>query len=166
MSGNANAFPYTAEDRRKHLDYVQAVITRLAQGSTTAKTFTLTIAAAAFGFSALNEAWYLSLLGIAVIACFSVLDMHYLYQERLFRCLFRAIVSGRASNYDMDKDKYKGEATRADTYASWSVLGFYLPLLIAGLIVVGIALATSTTTDANKATGTAPPAATPTVQSK
>ncbi len=144
MSSDTNPFPYTADDRRKHLDYVQAVIARLAQGSNSAKGFTLSIAAAAFGFSALNEAWYLSLLGIAVIGSFSILDMHYLYQERLFRCLFRAVADGSVSDYDMDKDRYKDRATRADTYLSWSVLGFYLPLLLTGLIVVAIALATET----------------------
>lgn len=155
-----DTFPYTAEDRRKHLDYVQAVIARLAQGSNSAKGFTLTIAAAAFGFSALNEAWYLSLLGIAVIACFSVLDMHYLYEERLFRCLFRAVVNGTASEYDMNKDNYKSQAKRMDTYLSWSVLGFYLPLLLTGLVVVAIALTTDASASAEGRGGS--PSATPT----
>lgn len=139
---SSDAFPYTPEDRRKHLDYIQAVIARLAQGSASAKGFTLTIAGAAFGFSALNEAWYLALLGVVVIACLSVLDMHYLYQERLFRCLFRAVVNNTAADYDMNKDNYKGQATRLDTYRSWSVLGFYLPLLLTGLVVVAIAVNT------------------------
>ena len=52
--------PFRARPRRS-----LPVIARLAQTSASAKGFTLTIAAAAFGFSALNEAWYLSLLGIA-----------------------------------------------------------------------------------------------------
>lgn len=165
--------PYSDEDRRKHLDYIQAVIARLASGSNSAKGFSLTIAAAAFGFSALNEAWYLSLLGIAVIGCFSVLDMHYLYEERLFRCLFRDVVNGSATNYDMNKYKRKrkrkrpstcanvtqnntGTCTRWDTYRSWSVLGFYLPLLLTGLIVVSIALLT----DKQASADDKPPAAT------
>lgn len=164
MTSQPNASPpsYNDEDRRKHLDYIQGVIARLAAGSNSAKGFTLTIAAAAFGFSALNEAWYLSLLGIAVIACFSVLDMHYLYEERLFRCLFRAVVNGTATNYDMNKDRYKGEATRKDTYVSWSVLGFYLPLLLTGLMVAGIALVTDEPAEPNhEPAATAP--STPTV---
>jgi hypothetical protein len=142
VSGDSDQLPYTADDRRKHLDYIQAVIARLAHGSNSAKGFALSIAAAAFGFSALNEAWYLSLLGIAVVASFSVLDMHYLYQERLFRCLFCAVVDGRVADYDMNKDRYKHQVTRTNTYLSWSVLGFYLPLLATGLAVVAIALAT------------------------
>ncbi len=144
MTNQVNLSPpsYNDEDRRKHLDYIQGIISRLAAGSNSAKGFTLTVASAAFGFSALNEAWYLSLLGIAVVACLSALDMHYLYEERLFRCLFRAVVEGTATNYDMNKDRYKGEATRKDTWMSWSVLGFYLPVLLTGILVVGIALST------------------------
>ncbi len=142
MTTSDNNHAYTAEDRRKHLDYVQAVIARLAQGSSSAKGFSLTIGTAAFGFSALNEAWYLALLGATVVVAFSVLDMYYLHQERLFRCLYEGVVKGTVANYDMDKDAFKSEASRWNTYRSWSVLGFYLPLLLAGLLVVAIALGT------------------------
>lgn len=134
--------PYDAEDRRKHLDHVQAIVTRLAQGSNSAKGFSLTIAAAAFGFAALNQAWYLSLLGLAVILSFSLLDMHYLYQERLFRCLYREIGNRNVTHFAMDKDAYKPQHSRWDTYFSWSVLGFYAPLMFTGLVVVVIALHT------------------------
>ncbi len=164
MISDTDPFPYTADDRRKHLDYIQAVIARLAQGSNSAKGFTLSIAAAAFGFSALNEAWYLALLGVAVIVSFSLLDMHYLHQERLFRCLFRGVVDGSVTDYDMNKDRHRHEVTRADTYLSWSVVGFYLPLLLTGLIVVAIALATGTPAEPRQGPENAPsasPAATP-----
>ena len=70
MSSNLNGPNFDPEDRRKHLEFVQAVIARLSQSSATAKGWSLTIAGAAFGFSALNEVWYLSLLGLAVILSF------------------------------------------------------------------------------------------------
>lgn len=140
MSSNPNDPDFDPEDRRKHLEHVLAVVARLSGSSATAKGWSLTIAGAAFGFSALNEAWYLSLLGLAVIGSFSVLDMYYLYEERLFRCLYRAVCNGTAPSFSMNKDAYKSEASRLDTYMSWSVLGFYSPLTLTGILVVGIAL--------------------------
>jgi hypothetical protein len=142
MSSNPNDPDFDAEDRRKHLEFMQAVIARLSQSSATAKGWSLTIAGAAFGFSALNEAWYLSLLGLAVIISFSVLDMYYLYEERLFRCLYNGVCAGTVPSFSMNKDSFKGSASKRDTYMSWSVLGFYSPLTLTGIAVVGIALMT------------------------
>lgn len=142
MSTEPNPSMFDHEDRRKHLDHIQGVITRLSQSSATAKGWSLTIAGAAFGFATLNQRWYLSFLGLAVIVSFSILDMNYLYQERLFRCLYSAAVNGTVGPYSMDKDRFRSQASRRKTYVSWSVLGFYLPLALAGGIVVGIALAT------------------------
>lgn len=142
MSSPLNPSTFDHEDRRKHLDHIQGVITRLSQSSATAKGWSLTIAGAAFGFATLNQRWYLSLLGLAVIVSFSIVDMNYLYQERLFRCLYSAAVNGTVAPYSMDKDRFRSQASRRKTYVSWSVLGFYLPLALAGVIVVGIALAT------------------------
>lgn len=140
MSSNPNDRDFDPDDRRKHLDYVQAVIARLAQSSAIAKGWSLTIAGAAFGFSTLNQKWYLSLLGLAVIGSFSVLDMHYLYEERLFRGLYRGVCAGTVPSFSMDKDAFRDQASKHGTYMSWSVLGFYSPLAVAGVIVVGIAL--------------------------
>jgi hypothetical protein len=141
VSSGADGHNFDPEDRRKHLDFVQAVIARLSQSSATAKGWSLTIAGAAFGFSTLNERWYLALLGVAVIISFSILDMYYLYEERLFRCLYAAVVAGTVPPYSMNKDAYKSQASRLDTYLSWSVLGFYTPLTVTGITVVSIAIA-------------------------
>ena len=143
MDSNTSGPSFDAEDRRKHLEFVQAVIARLSQSSVTAKGWSLTIAGAAFGFSALNKAWYLSLLGLAVIISFSVIDMYYLYEERLFRCLYNGVCAGTVPTFSMDKNAFKGSASKPGTYMSWSVLGFYLPLTVAGMAVVGIALKTA-----------------------
>ncbi|MCF6506836.1 hypothetical protein E9549_05365 [Blastococcus sp. MG754426] len=140
MSSSPDAQAYDAEDRRKHLDFVQAVIARLSQSSATAKGWSLTIAGAAFGFSAVVERWYLALLGLAIIISFSILDMYYLYEERLFRCLYSGVVAGTVPPYSMDKNVFKDQASRLDTYTSWSVFGFYAPLALAGISVTGIAV--------------------------
>ncbi len=142
MSNNPNAPAFDAEDRRKHLEFVQAVIARLSQSSATAKGWSLTIAGAAFVFAAVNQVWYLSLLGLAVIASFSILDMLYLFEERLFRSLYTGVCDGTVPSFSMNKDVFRGSESKLDTYMSWSVLGFYAPLTLVGIAVVGIALMT------------------------
>lgn len=139
MTSPTPSGPTDPEDRRKHLDHVQAVIARLAGASATAKGWSLTIATAAFGFSTLADKWYLVLLGLAVIVSFSILDAYYLREERLFRCLHEAVVAGTVAAFSMNKDQFKTQATRRRTYFSWSVLGFYVPLAVAGVLVAGIA---------------------------
>ncbi|MCW6007838.1 hypothetical protein K1W54_25325 [Micromonospora sp. CPCC 205371] len=136
MSSNRNDSDFDPEDLRQHLEFVQAVIARLSQSSTVAKGWTLTIAGAAFGFSSIGERWYLTLLGLAVILPFSVLDMYYLHEERLFRRLYKAICDGTVPSFSMDKDEFQGAVdSRARIYFSWSVIGFYAPLAVAGVAI-------------------------------
>ncbi|GLH97614.1 hypothetical protein [Phytohabitans aurantiacus] len=136
MSSNRNDADFDPEDLRKHLELVQAVIARLAQSSTVAKGWTLTIAGAVFGFSSFGERWYLTLLGLAVILPFSVLDMYYLHEERLFRRLYKGVCDGAVPSFSMDKDEFQGSVdSRARIYFSWSVIGFYSPLAVAGAVV-------------------------------
>lgn len=123
------------EDRRKHLEFIQAVIARLSTSSATAKGWSLTLAAAAFGFSAVNEKWYLALLGCVVLFAFSVMDAYYLHTERLFRHLYEDARSGTAQVYAMNPHAYDDAHRRIDTYRTWSILGFYGPLLLAGVTV-------------------------------
>jgi len=68
--------------------------------------------------------------------------MYYLYEERLFRCLYNGVCAGTVPSFSMNKDSFKGSATKRDTYMSWSVLGFYSSLTLTGIAVVGIALMT------------------------
>ncbi len=135
------------EDRRKNLDHIQVVIARLAGASNAAKGWSLTIATVAFGFSALAKAWYLVLLGLAVILSFSILDSYYLYEERLFRRLHKDVAAGTVRPFSMDKDKYKGQESKRKTYFSWSVVAFYAPLAAAGITVAVISASSSEDSD-------------------
>lgn len=136
------------EDRRKHLEFIQAVIARFSNSSATAKGWSLTLAGAAFGFSAANNKWYLALLGCVVLVAFSVMDAYYLHSEKLFRDLYKDACNGNAQVYAMDPHAYAASRRRRDTYRTWSVLGFYGPLLLAGAIVT-LVLALSGANDSN-----------------
>lgn len=139
---NPPASPVDPEDRRKHLEFIQAVIARLSNSSATAKGWSLTLAGAAFGFSAVNDKWYLALLGCIILIAFSVMDAYYLHSERLFRALYDDARKGNVQVYAMHPHDYDNAHRRIDTYRTWSVLGFYGPLLIAGAVVTLVLLLT------------------------
>jgi histidine triad (HIT) family protein len=122
-----------SDDQRKHLEFIQAVITRLASSSAAAKGWGLTVATATFGFSAAKAVPFVAILGLVVILCFAVVDAHYLREERLFRELYNEARTGSVDLYSMDKDRYAWTCTRRQVLCSWSVAGFYTPLVVVGV---------------------------------
>jgi hypothetical protein len=122
-----------SEDQRKHLDFIQAVIARLASSSTAAKGWGLTVATAAFGFSATKAVPVVAALGLVVVIFFGILDSYYLREERLFRYLYDDARQGNVEVYSMNKNDYANECKRRSVIRSWSLLGFYGPLLLVGL---------------------------------
>ena len=75
-------------DRLKHLEMIQAVITRLGNDSFLVKGWSITVAGAFFGFSLTTREPWLAATSILPTAMFWWLDTYYLHAERLFRCLF------------------------------------------------------------------------------
>lgn len=125
------------EDRRKHLELIQSAVTRMASSSATAKGWSLTIASASFGVAVVRDKWAMLLLGMAIMVWFSVLDMYYLHQERRFRDLYNAARVGAVESFVMNPTAVTASKTKADTYLSWSIFGFYIPLILAGVAVAG-----------------------------
>jgi hypothetical protein len=122
------------EDQRKHLDFLQAVISRLATSSAAAKGWGITVATAAFGFSATKAVPFVAGLGIVVVFLFGLLDSYYLREERLFRSLYDEARRGRVEVYSMNKNAYSSRCTRRQVFFSWSVFGgFYGPLAAVGV---------------------------------
>jgi hypothetical protein len=132
-AGSTSGAGPLSEDQRKHLDFIQAVIARLASSSTAAKGWGLTVATAAFGFSATKAVPVVAGLGLVVVILFGVLDSYYLREERLFRYLYDDARRGQVEVYSMNKNDYSGKCMRRSVIRSWSVFGFYGPLLLVGL---------------------------------
>lgn len=130
--GAPNAEPLT-DDQRKHLEFIQAVVARLANSSSAAKGWSLTVATATFGFSATRAEPFVANIGIVVVGVFALLDSYYLREERLFRRLYEVARRGEVEVYSMNKDAYATCVTRREVIGSWSVLGFYLPLVMVGV---------------------------------
>lgn len=127
------------EDRRQHLAFVQAVITRMAQSSATAKTWLLPIVMATLGFAFTQHQPFVALLGAVATLIFALLDANYLKQERAFRSLYDKVAAGdRLPQFAMNPALAASEGRQnywpdAKDLLSWSIAPFYLPLVLVGI---------------------------------
>lgn len=133
----------------KHLELIQAVVTRLASNSFFIKGWALTIAAASFGFAVNRVDWRVAALGAVVVLGFWVLDSYYLRQERLFRHLYNHVRRNIARNlndrFSMNLLPFVRFKTvgRVRVFFSVTLVAYY-PLLIAvGLILAAVFIATA-----------------------
>lgn len=81
------------EDRRKHLDYIQAVVTRMSAASSTTKGWLLPVVTATYGYALTKNIGSVALLGMASVLLFSILDANYLRQEKAYRKLYSTVAS-------------------------------------------------------------------------
>lgn len=81
------------EDHRKHVELIQAVVTRMAEASTNAKSWLLPVVTAAYGFALTNRSGSVATLGVVAVVLFSFLDANYLRQERAYRALYDVVTT-------------------------------------------------------------------------
>lgn len=152
------------EDLRKHLDFIQAVVTRMSAASSSAKGWLLPVATAAYGFALVQRSGSVGLLGVCAVLLFSYIDANYLRQERAYRKLYNAVVTGdgRVPLYSLDPAHANDPLPDADSitkrqralsivrrwvpamdiWISWSITPFYGSLLFLGLGVFAYAVIT------------------------
>lgn len=145
------------EDRRKHLDFIQAVVTRMSAASSNAKAWLLPVVTAAYGYALTQRADSVALLGLGATLLFAYLDANYLRQEKRFRSLYKAVASRRYNieTFSLQPDdlpseiptKEKGDWPSGtprwidrllpgpNVWVSWSVGVFYLPVAILGVVI-------------------------------
>ena len=145
------------EDRRKHLDFIQAVVTRMSAASSNAKAWLLPVVTAAYGYALTHRADSVALLGLGATLLFAYLDANYLRQEKRFRSLYKAVASGRydIESFSLQPDDLPSEVPskeRGDwppgtprwinrllpgpsVWLSWSVGIFYLPVATLGVVI-------------------------------
>jgi hypothetical protein len=140
VSGYNLADTQDREDRRKHLELVSKVVDRMASGSAAAKGWSITVAGAAFGVAVVQSSWFIFLLGVAALAVFGYLDGSYLHTEKKYRDLYAAILRNEIEPLSMDTKGLDGRRLKRDSHRSWSVLGFYGPLAVAGVILTVVAI--------------------------
>ena len=156
-------------DHHKHMDFVQAIITRLANNSFLLKGWALTLASAVLGFAITQKQAGLALAALVPVTAFWLLDTYYLRQERAFRDMYVDIAAKRVRDFRIEPQPY------AEKHL-WRKAGFSVSLgiyygAIAGLtIVVAVILAVATAAadernqqEAHKNTPAKPPATSSTV---
>ncbi|MDB5390820.1 MAG: hypothetical protein JWM11_6466 [Planctomycetaceae bacterium] len=121
------------EDKRKHLEFIQNVITRMSTNSFMLRGWMVTLVSALFALAAKDaQPRYVMVTWIAIPA-FWLLDAFYLSQERQFRGLYDAVRLKDATDYSMDTSPYNsGCNSWSATFFSWTLIGFYVSM---GLIV-------------------------------
>jgi hypothetical protein len=122
----------------KHLEFIQAVITRLANDSFLMKGWALTVAGAFYGFAVKGTSWRLAAIGLMPVLIFWGLDAYFLRQERLFRGLYDQVRqrNPRIEPFCMNAAAYaQGVASWGRTLLSPTLAPFYGPVFIIGIVL-------------------------------
>jgi hypothetical protein len=128
-------------EKIKHLEFIQAVITRMNTNSFQMKGWMVTIVSAILALYASTKNHYFVLVAIFPTVIFWFLDTYYLWQERKFRGLFNDVaglseVPKNIGLFDMRPGLYTGgKYSYRDVFGSLTIITLYLPVI---LILLGI----------------------------
>jgi len=129
------------QDRSKHLELLQAVISRMASNSFALKGWSVTVTAALLGLAAKDANPGFAIIAFYPALAFWGLDAYYLRQERRFRALYDAVRSkGSVEPFAMDPQGFDGEVDPwGRTLWAGVIAGLHIPVVSA---VVGVLLYT------------------------
>jgi len=88
------------EKKLKHLELIQAIISRLANNSFLLKGWSVVLVSAFFALSAKDQSLYFIYLAYFPAIAFWILDGYFLWQERLFRKLYDGVRVKKESDID------------------------------------------------------------------
>ena len=129
------------ESKLKHLELIQGVVNRLANNSFLLKGWAVTIVSALLALSVTaSEKIALVLIAFIPIIVFSVLDSYYLWQERLFREVYKEVSKKKPEDIDFVMNPMvfaSGVNSWLKTFFSKTILIFYLSLILTMLLVIG-----------------------------
>ena len=131
----------TSASVQSHLGIIQGVIQRMATNSTSCKTWCTTIVSAILVAVSDKKNPDLSWVSIFPAILFAILDAYYLALEKGFRNSYKTFVkklhNGTLSPEDLYSISTEGGKikTHFEAITSFSIWGFYIPLIILALIV-------------------------------
>jgi hypothetical protein len=131
----------TDEDRRKHLDYLQATIARMNANSFQIKGMVIVIISAMFALFAATPKVIFLLLSVFPSVFSWFLDAYYLQQENKFCAMYddAAGITNRYAIkiYEMPIEKYNDKNCHYwNNFFSKTMLFFYLPLILVVISIV------------------------------
>ncbi len=128
------------ENKRKHLEFIQLVITRMNVNSFLIKGWNITIVAALFALSAKDADRGFVLLSIFPTIIFWGLDTYFLKQERLFRHLYDRVRCQQETeiDYSMNTNDFINEEDTQilNVFSSTTLKYFYLSILTVIIIML------------------------------
>jgi hypothetical protein len=120
------------EDQRKHLEMIQAIITRMAGNSFLIRGWSVTLVSALFALSAKDADRAFVVVGYFPCVLFWVLDAYYLSQERKFRSLYESLRAKVTTDFGMDT------ASSATSRDSWESSFFSKTILMFHGAIIGV----------------------------
>jgi hypothetical protein len=131
------------EDHRKHLEFIQQVVTRANGNSFQLKGWTVTLVAALAALSAADAKPQFAWIAVVAIVFFWLLDAYYLRLERLYRKLYdhlRVMTDAQIEDlklpYSMDPMSFGIQPEHLLKVAFRpTVSAFHLPLLVCAFLV-------------------------------
>mgnify|MGYP001574928249 FL=1 len=128
------------ENKRKHLEFLQATIGRMANNLFFLRGWTISLVAGLFAlFIKDTNHDYIFVIYFPIII-FWILDGYFLSQERLFRALYNHVrkLDEKEIDFSMDTSEYKKDERNswACSMFSSTLLVFYLPLVGVTLLIV------------------------------
>lgn len=129
------------DKKLKHLEMIQAVISRMAGNSFLLKGWSVTLTAAVFALASnKNSHALLVLIALLPVTMFWWLDGYFLHQERLFRKLYDHVRLQKEEEIDfsMDTSPFLGEVEPvSQVLMSTTLRKFHLPIAsIVGIVFV------------------------------
>ena len=129
------------DNKHKHLDYIQAIISRLADNSFKVKGWTILFTTAIFTFAASESVdnrliW----VGLMPVICFWILDGYFLWQERKFRQHYDNVCGVAEDSIDFRmniSDHRLGKSPWIRSIFSASLVVFYTSILLL-MITLGV----------------------------
>lgn len=120
-----------SDDKVKHLEFIQNIITRHNTNSFQVKVVSATLVSAIIALYGSDAASKIpiSRLGFFIVCIFMWLDCFYLRQERLFRNLYENVLRETVSTFSLSTEHCHNERTKyISVVTSSTILAFYLPM--------------------------------------
>lgn len=118
------------ESKIKHLEFIQSIITRMASNSFMLKGWAITVVAALLAYSIKEQNPYVLSVILFPAIVFALLDMYYLYQERLFRKLYDKVREQVETDFAMSTEDFKKDVKYWPCLKSPSIYAFYVPIVV------------------------------------
>ena len=132
------------DDERKHLEMIQAAITRMASNSFVAKGWSVTAVSALLAFAAGTKHQWIALIALLPTIVFWSLDGYYLALERRYRCLFNAAakipktdgsLAAAPTVFSLDASPYETDAPFSKALVAPSVWSIHLCAIVTVAVV-------------------------------